>query len=91
MTVRVGVREFRENLSNWLDRAAGGEEVIVTERGAAKVKVSAIGAEGVLERLIREGKATPPTRPRRRLDPVKERDDSPVTDALLEQRHVKDY
>ena len=46
MTVRVGVRELRENLSNWLDREADGEEVIVTERGAAKVKVSAIGAEG---------------------------------------------
>ena len=59
MTVRVGVREFRENLSNWLDRAAGGEEVIVTERGAAKVKVSAIGAEGVLERLIRQRERQP--------------------------------
>ena len=91
VAVRVGVREFRENLKDWLDRAADGEELIVTERGAAKVKVSAPGAESVLERLIREGKATAPSRERRHLDPVRERDASPVTDALLEQRRAKDY
>ena len=56
MSVRVGVREFRENLRAWLDRAEAGEEVIVTERGIAKVKVTAPHAENVLDRLIREGK-----------------------------------
>lgn len=89
--MKVGVRDFRENLRDWLDRAAGGEEVIITERGVPKVKVSAADAEGLLERLVREGKVTAPTRPRRHLDRVPEVDESPVTDALLAQRRETDY
>ena len=91
MSVRVGVREFRENLRAWLDRAEAGEEVIVTERGIAKVKVTAPHAENVLDRLIREGKVTPPSRRRRYLGPVEEVDTSPVTDSLLDDRRAKDY
>lgn len=89
MAVRVGVRDFRENLRAWLDRAAAGEEVIVTERGIAKVKLTAPNAENVLDRLIREGKVSAPTRPRRVFEPVDEGDESPVTDELLEQRRVE--
>ena len=92
MTVRVGVREFRENLSMWLDRAAAGEEIVVTERGAPKVRIEAANAESLLARLVREGRATPPTKPRR---PVALEGDgdgsSPVTDSLFEQRRSKDY
>ena len=36
VTVEVGVRELRENLAEWLDRAAAGEEILVTERGKPK-------------------------------------------------------
>lgn len=54
MAVRVGVRELRENLSLWLDRAASGEEIIVTERGVPKARIGA--AEDALDRLAREGK-----------------------------------
>lgn len=32
-----------------------GARELVTERGAAKVRASAVGAEAVLDRLIREG------------------------------------
>ena len=91
MSVRVGVREFRENLREWLDRAEAGEEVIVTERGTAKVKVTAPHAENVLDRLIREGRVTSPTRHRRYLGPVEQVDTSPVTDSLLDDRRAKDY
>ena len=41
MRVEVGVRELRENLSDWLDRAAAGEEILVTERGKPKAMLSA--------------------------------------------------
>lgn len=88
MGVTVGVSEFRENLSHWLDRAAAGEEVVVTERGRSKVRVTAATAETTLERLAREGRVTLPTRPRGPLPPpipVKG-GGSPVTDILLEQR-----
>ena len=91
MSVEVGVREFRESLSDWLDRAAAGENVIVTERGMPKVRVVAATAESIVEQLVREGRATPAIRPRRRLRPVPEVTASPVTDMLLEQRRAKDY
>ena len=91
VAVEVGVREFRESLSAWLDRASRGETVIVTERGVPKVRVVAATAEGIVDQLVREGKATPATRPRRPLGPVPRVKGSPVTDALLEQRRAKDY
>ena len=91
MAVEVGVREFRESLSAWLDRAAKGETVVVTDRGVPKVRVVAATAESIVEQLVREGRATPPTRPRRPLGPVRRVKGSPVTDTLLEQRRAKDY
>jgi prevent-host-death family protein len=35
MAARVGVRELRQNLSKYLARVKAGEELVVTERGAA--------------------------------------------------------
>jgi prevent-host-death family protein len=67
MTVEVGVRELRENLAEWLDRAAAGEDILVTERGKPKVRLTA--AETVLDRLAREGRITRATGPRRPLPP----------------------
>lgn len=67
MAVEVGVRELRENLSAWLDRAAAGEEIVVTERGKPKARLTA--AETLLDRLAREGKVRRATRPRRALPP----------------------
>jgi prevent-host-death family protein len=59
MTVEVGVREFRERLRYWIDRAAGGDEVIVTERGKPRARLTAVGSESTWDRLIREGILTP--------------------------------
>lgn len=67
VAVEVGVRELRQNLAAWLDRAAAGEEILVTERGKPKARLSS--AETVLDRLEREGKITRPTGPRRPLPP----------------------
>ena len=67
MAVEVGIRELRENLAAWLDRAAAGEEIVVTERGKPKARLTA--AETVLDRLVREGKVRRATRPRRPLPP----------------------
>ena len=65
--MEVGVRELRENLSEWLDRASAGEEIVVTERGKPKARLTA--AETVLDRLAREGRVRPATGPRRPLPP----------------------
>ena len=59
MSVEVGVRELRENLSEWLDRAAAGEEILVTERGKPKAVMTA--AESAWDRMVREGRITPRT------------------------------
>ena len=67
MRVEVGVRELRENLSHWLDRAEAGEEIVITERGKPKARLGA--AETVLDRLAREGRITRATGPRRPLPP----------------------
>ncbi len=83
MVHRVGVREFRENLSHWLDVAASGEDVVVTEHGQAKVRISEISGRAVLEQLAREGKVRLATRPRAPLPqpiPVK---GSPVSDEIF--------
>lgn len=57
MRVEVGVRELRENLAEWLDRAAAGEEILVTERGQPKALLT--HAESAYERMVREGRITP--------------------------------
>lgn len=67
MTVKVGVRDLRENLAEWLERAAAGEDILVTERGRPKARLTT--AETAYERLVREGRLTPATGPRLPLPP----------------------
>jgi prevent-host-death family protein len=70
MAVEVGVRELREKLSTWIDRASRGEEIVVTARGRPKARlVPLTTAEEVLARLAREGRVRRPTRPRGVLPP----------------------
>jgi prevent-host-death family protein len=51
----VAVSELRAHLSEWLDRARAGDEVLVTERGVPVVRLVAVGATSTIERLTREG------------------------------------
>jgi prevent-host-death family protein len=67
MRVEVGVRDLRENLADWLDRAAAGEEILVTERGKPKAVITA--AESAWDRMVREGRITPAAGPRTPLPP----------------------
>lgn len=85
MRVEVGVRELRENLAEWLDRAEAGEEILVTERGRPKALLSA--AESAYDRLVKEGRITPPTGPRRPLPPpVRMEDGATLSDFLMWSR-----
>ena len=60
----VGVRELRQNLSIYLDRVKEGESLTVTEFGRAVALLMPLPKKDmdVLERLVAEGKATPPTK-----------------------------
>ncbi len=56
----VGIRELKQHLSEYLDRAASGEVVRVTDRGVPKVVIAAVPGAAALERGVDEGWLTPP-------------------------------
>jgi len=59
----VGVRELRQNLSVYLERVKKGEALTVTDRGEEVAILRPMPkTESLLERLVAEGRATPPTR-----------------------------
>jgi prevent-host-death family protein len=64
MTTTVGIRELRDHLSKYLDLVDAGHEVFVTDHGRIRARILAAGQETEMERLIREGKVTPPSTPK---------------------------
>ncbi len=57
---RVGVRELKQNASAVLRGVKAGEAVEVTERGVAVALIVPVPrGEGVLDRLVAEGRARP--------------------------------
>jgi prevent-host-death family protein len=90
MVVKVGVRELRENLRSWLDRAKYGDEVIVTDRGEPIARLAALEPRSKLEELIERGIVRPPLRPKRaRIDVSKLPTMTPgptLSDIVIEQR-----
>ena len=72
---RVGVRELRQNLSVYLERVVAGERFDVTDRGLVVAMLIPIPpAATLVERLVADGRAIPPTRDRallRTAPPVK--------------------
>jgi prevent-host-death family protein len=62
--VRIGVRELNQHTSRVLEQVKRGTVVEVTERGrpvARMVPVAQAAPESLLERLVAEGRAKPPT------------------------------
>jgi len=58
---RVGVRELRQNLSVYLERVVAGERFDVTDRGqVVAMLIPSAPAATLLDRLIADGRATPP-------------------------------
>jgi prevent-host-death family protein len=83
--VEVGVRELRDNLSRYLEQVRRGEEVVVTDRGRAIARVTPIGTERAIDRLIAEGLVTPASRPKRR-GSRRVKGSGTVSDLVAEQR-----
>jgi prevent-host-death family protein len=81
----VGIRELRDNLSQFLDRVQAGEEVVVTHRGRAIARVLAMSGERTIDRLIRQGKVTP-AKQRIRSRPKPLKTPGTVSDLVAEQR-----
>jgi prevent-host-death family protein len=57
----VAVSDLRAHLSEWLQRAREGEEVVVTDRGVPVARLLGIGVSGLLERLTAEGVISRPS------------------------------
>jgi antitoxin (DNA-binding transcriptional repressor) of toxin-antitoxin stability system len=84
----VGVRELRQNLSVHLDRVKKGETLQVTEFGRVVALLAPLPAERLspLERMVREGRATAPTRSLKGLPlPTPGDPDAPSTESIFEE------
>jgi prevent-host-death family protein len=81
----VGIRELKQHLSAYLDRAERGEVVRVTDRGRPKAVIGPVPGRARLEDGIREGWITPGTSAP--LGPVRRsRASRRVLDVLAEDR-----
>jgi prevent-host-death family protein len=58
----VGIRELKAKLSQYVDRAAGGEVIRVTDRGVPRALLMALPETDRVEQGIREGWIRPPLR-----------------------------
>ena len=66
VTTRVGIRELKAKLSHYLERAAAGETIVVTDRGRAKVEIRKLSVEERIQQGIAEGWINPDAEARRR-------------------------
>ncbi len=89
---KVGIRELRQNASEYVRRAEAGETIEVTDRGRPVARLQPLPkAESILDRLIAEGKVTPATEDPRTMPPPLprrpgERPLSEILDELREDR-----
>ena len=68
--MNVGVRALKERLSEYLERAARGEVIVVTDRGEPKAMLGPVPGRfdlerGIEEKWIRPGNGEPPRSTRR--------------------------
>ena len=67
--MRIGIAEFRRDLKRYLEAAASGDEIVVTDRGTPVVRLTGIGSASIMEELYRSGVVTTP-RSKDRFDPT---------------------
>jgi prevent-host-death family protein len=85
--LEVGVRDFRDHLSEWLAQVKSGREIVVTERGRPVARVVSTSGSSRLEELIRSGTVTPAKEQAKPADAYpRPRPRGSVTDVLIEQR-----
>jgi len=84
----VAVSALRAELADWIERARGGEEVVVTDRGTPVARLVAIDSAPLLEQLTQRGVLSRPqrsTRPTAR-GASRPHADRPVSELIGEQR-----
>jgi len=86
--VDVAVTDLRAHLSEWLDRARQGDEIVITDRGIPVARLLGLTTTATLERLTAEGVVGRPAtahRPRASGCP-RPRPRRPVADFVSDQR-----
>jgi prevent-host-death family protein len=84
----VAVTDLRAHLSEWLERARGGDEVVITDRGVPVARLLGLTTTATLERLAADGVIGRPAaaqRPRASGRP-RPRPRRPLADIVSEQR-----
>jgi prevent-host-death family protein len=84
----VPITELRAHLSQWLDRARQGDEVVITDHGVPVARLLGLTTTATLERLGAEGVIGRPAaarRPRASGRP-RPRPGRPLADIVSEQR-----
>lgn len=61
----VAVTELRAHLSEWLERARAGGEVVITDRGVPVARLLGLATTATLDRLTAEGVIAQPETARR--------------------------
>jgi prevent-host-death family protein len=61
----VGIAELRQRLSHYLELAAAGEEIVVTDRGRPIARLVAATTASKLDELVAAGLAHRPTQSKR--------------------------
>ena len=84
--MNIGVRELKQNLSEYLDRAANGEMVVVTDRGIPKALIVAIPGGDQMSLGVEEGWITPPSRTGKLNTPLHLESQRRSTDVINEDR-----
>lgn len=84
----VAVTDLRAHLSDWLERAREGEEVIITDRGLPVARLLGLETTAAIDRLTADGVISRPQQPVRPVASRRSRPRSrrPVADLIGEQR-----
>jgi prevent-host-death family protein len=84
----VTVTDLRAHLSEWLERAGQGDEIVITHRGRAVARMLGLATAPALERLAAAGIIDPPASAQRPVASgrIRPRPRRPVADQVSEQR-----
>ncbi len=82
----MGIRELKAKLSYYLERAAAGETIVVTDRGKAKVEIRRLSVEERIQQGIEEGWITPGNGERPFREPLRLKGRRTVAEVIDEDR-----
>ena len=86
--MEVGIRQLRDELSQWIERAKMGHEVTVTDHGTPVARLVPVAVPSGLQRLMDQGLVTPARSPKRPSEafPKRIKIKGGIQDLIKEQR-----